>query len=189
MAQPQKAQPQKAQPQKAQPAEPGKMVIFTAAAAPSLQESGMMEAPTYVESGPNGGAQSEGYSERALAGSHLTVPFRQAGPGGFSLVTVDFAPGLLLPRHSHSSDCLYYIIEGQIVMGQRELGPGDGFFLPADQPYTYSAGPKGVKVLEFRHETAFDMQIHEKDMARYREKTDASMAAAASGGGPDPSRP
>ena len=178
-----------AEPHKSQPAESGKMVIFTAAAAPRLAESGMMEAPTYTERTADDAPQSEGYSERALAGSHLTVPFRQQGPGGFSLVTVDFAAGLLLPRHSHSSDCLYYIVAGQILMGQRELGPGDGFFLPADQPYAYRAGPEGVKVLEFRHQAAFDMKIYEQDMARYREKADASMAAAASVGAQDRSSP
>jgi hypothetical protein len=34
-----------------------------------------------------------------------------------------------------------------------------------------------VKLLEFRHQTSFDMKIHEKDMARYREKAVASMQA------------
>ena len=63
-------------------------------------------------------------------------------------------------------------------MGQRELGPGDGFFLPADQVYAYHAGPAGVKLLEFRTESAFDMKVYEKDMARYREKAVASMDAA-----------
>ena len=67
-------------------------------------------------------------------------------------------------------------------MGKRKLGPGDGFFLPAEQPYAYHAGPEGVKVLEFRHQASFDMKIHEKDMARYREKAEGSMAAAAAGG-------
>ena len=89
---------------------------------------------------------------------------------GFSLVVIEFAPGYTLPRHSHSCDCPYYIVEGGIVMGSRELGPGDGFFLPVDQPYAYHAGPKGVKLLEFRKSTAFDMKVHEKDMARYRAK-------------------
>jgi quercetin dioxygenase-like cupin family protein len=116
--------------------------------------------------------------ERLKAGGCLTVPFRQEGPGGFSLVSIEFAPGYLLPRHSHSSDCLYYIVEGGIVMGRRELGPGDGFFLPAQQVYAYHAGPKGVKLLEFRHEVAFDMKVYEKDMAKYRAKAIESMDSA-----------
>ena len=166
-----------AQPKKSRPAAPGKMVIFTAAAAPSLEESGMMDDPTYTEDGANDEPWPKEFAERAMQGSQLTVPFRQEGPGGFSLVTVDFAPGFLLPRHSHSSDCLYYIVDGGIVMGKRELGPGDGFFLPADQAYAYRAGPAGVKLLEFRHQAAFDMKIYEKDMSRYRAKAEACMAS------------
>jgi quercetin dioxygenase-like cupin family protein len=155
------------------------MVIFTAAEAPSLDESEMMDTPTFTEPGANDEPISERFGQRAMTASHPTVPFRQEGPGGFSLVTVDFGPGFLLPRHSHSSDCLYYIVEGQIIMGNRKLGPGDGFFLPADQPYAYRAGPEGVRLLEFRHQASFDMKIYEKDMARYREKAENAMDAAA----------
>jgi quercetin dioxygenase-like cupin family protein len=181
-----------AQSQKSKPAAPGKMVIFTAAAAPSLEETGMMDTPTFTEEGANDVPWPAELAARSMEGSQLTVPFQQQGPGGFSLVDIFFAPGFLLPRHSHSCDCLYYIVEGQIVMGKRELGPGDGFFLPAEQPYAYQAGPEGVRVLEFRHRAAFDMKIYEKDMARFREKAFASLnnpasedAPAHAGAGPE----
>jgi quercetin dioxygenase-like cupin family protein len=161
------------EPKKSKPVAPGKMAIFRAADAPTLEEAGMMAAPTFTEHGANDDPSTAEAAERSMEGSMLTVPFQQEGPGGFSLVSIDFAPGFLLPRHSHSSDCLYYIVDGQIVMGKRTLGPGDGFFLPAEQPYAYYAGPKGVKLLEFRHETAFDMKISEKDMVAYHAKAEA----------------
>ena len=161
---------------KSKPVPPGKMTIFRAVDAPTLEEAGMMAAPTFTEEGANDDPSTADAAERSMDGSMLTVPFQQAGPGGFSLVSIDFAPGFLLPRHSHSSDCLYYIVAGQIVMGKRTLGPGDGFFLPAEQPYAYHAGPNGVKLLEFRHETAFDMKISEKDMVAYHAKAEALRA-------------
>ncbi|MBJ19499.1 MAG: hypothetical protein GY910_23865 [bacterium] len=170
-----------AETQKSKPVAPGKMAIFTAATAPTLAETGMMDASTFTEGGANDGPFPANIVERSMEGSSLRVPFQQEGVGGFSLVDINFAPGFLLPRHSHSSDCLYYIVEGQVVMGKRELGPGDGFFLPADQPYAYHAGPEGVRVLEFRHQTSFDMKIYEKDMVRYYERADASRADAVSG--------
>ncbi len=37
-------------------------------------------------------------------------------------------------------------------------------------------------MLEFRHQASFDMKIYEKDMVRYREKAEDSMAAATAGG-------
>jgi quercetin dioxygenase-like cupin family protein len=163
---------------RSRPAPPGRFTIFTAEAAPSLEETGMMDAMTYSELGADDVPITADEIERLQSAARLSVPFQQEGPGGFSLVSIEFAPGYLLPRHSHSSDCLYYIIEGSIVMGRRQLGPGDGFFLPADQPYAYHAGPDGVKLLEFRNDTAFDMKVYEKDMAAYREKAIASMDAA-----------
>ncbi len=163
------------------PIAPGKLAIFTGATAPTLEETGMMDAMTFTEDGADDTPISQAEIEKLQTGARLTVPFQQQGPGGFSLVSIEFAPGYMLPRHSHSSDCLYYIVEGSIVMGRRELGPGDGFFLPAEQPYAYHAGPDGVKLLEFRHETAFDMKVYEKDMAQYRARAFESMRSAEGG--------
>ena len=158
---------------------PKKLVIFTGRDAPSLDESGMAGGWTFVETGAPEELWPADFGARMMAASRLTVPFRHDGPEGFSLVTVEFAPGFIVARHSHTSDCLYYILEGEIFLGRRALGPGDGFFLPADHPYGYRAGPQGVKLLEFRHATGFATTFHEKDMARYRAAADAALASAA----------
>jgi mannose-6-phosphate isomerase-like protein (cupin superfamily) len=77
------------------------------------------------------------------------VEMLYAAPG-FSLTKVWFKSGYPLPLHSHSTNCLYYILAGSIKVGTEELGPGDGFFVASDVPYTYTPGPEGVEVLEFR---------------------------------------
>jgi len=164
------------------PTPPGKLAIFTGAGAPSLEESGMVVERSFV----TGGSLEDLFNERTLGNSSSTVPFRQEGTGGFSLVSIDFPPGFLLPRHSHSADCLYYIVGGGIRMGTRALGPGDGFFVPAEQPYAYRAGPEGVKLLEFRHRTAFDTKFYEKDAVRFRAKAEASLVEASPGGANTP---
>ena len=46
-------------------------------------------------------------------------------------------------------------------MGSRRIGAGAGFFVPADAPYAYTAGPEGIEILEFRSVSSFDMQITE----------------------------
>jgi quercetin dioxygenase-like cupin family protein len=89
-------------------------------------------------------------------GSELKVLFETPG---FSLVHVWFKSGYPLPRHTHNCDCLYYIIGGSLRIGQEELGPGDGFFVGRDVPYTYKAGDAGVEVLEFRATNAFDIKV------------------------------
>jgi hypothetical protein len=78
-----------------------------------------------------------------------------------SLVWSWFGPNYALPRHSHSADCLYYVVRGEAHLGNRVVGAGGGFFVPADAPYAYTAGPDGIEILEFRNATSFDMQITE----------------------------
>lgn len=76
---------------------------------------------------------------------------QQSDEGGFSLVYLYFKPNFPLFRHKHESDCLYMVLSGSAVMGNQTLQAGDCFFVPAFAPYSYTAGPDGVEVLEIRH--------------------------------------
>jgi quercetin dioxygenase-like cupin family protein len=141
-----------------------RLAFFTFAGAPSLKESEMMEAQGFA---PPGVVSAED-RELLRAGETLRVLFRHAGEDGFSLVHVSFAPNYLLPRHSHSADCLYYVLRGEVSLGNRVVGAGDGFFIPKDHPYAYQAGPDGVDLLEFRNATSFDFVVHEDKPERWR---------------------
>jgi hypothetical protein len=101
-------------------------------------------------------------------GARSRVLFQGAGPDGFSLVHVWFGEDFPLPRHTHSADCLYYVLRGELRMGAKVLRAGDGMFIPADRPYTYRAGPGGVEVLEFRASTSFDMKTLDQDVAKWQ---------------------
>jgi quercetin dioxygenase-like cupin family protein len=131
--------------------------IFRYADAPELQETDMMSMPVFNDDFVR---PTVGRTADVIAGQHIRVLYRQSEEeGGFSLVYAYFKPHFVLPRHSHSADCLYYVIAGSAVMGNQVLQAGDGFFVPSGAPYQYSAGPEGVQVLEFRHARAFDMRI------------------------------
>jgi quercetin dioxygenase-like cupin family protein len=147
------------------------ITFYEAADAPLLDDVGMMTPPeldpavyTTLDLTP------------LAAGSRVTVLFRGDGPDGFSLVHARFGPGYRLPRHSHSADCLYFVVSGEAVMGRRVVKAGDGFFVKADQPYAYQAGPDGVEVLEFRGATAFDMQIFDQTVERWEPIVAAALA-------------
>lgn len=84
---------------------------------------------------------------------------------GLSLVRVWFKKHFPLPLHSHDADCVYYIIAGGVKLGTEELGPGDGFFIPAGVPYTYRPGAQGVELIEVRNSAQFD----------YRERSTAAF--------------
>ncbi len=98
-------------------------------------------------------------------------------PGGFSLVHVWFKANYPLPRHSHDADCMYYVISGAAIMGRQTLRAGDAFFVPADAPYQYTAGPEGVEVLEVRLGVdQFDMQIPDASAQRWQAMLDTTVA-------------
>jgi mannose-6-phosphate isomerase-like protein (cupin superfamily) len=150
--------------------------IFRAADAVDLQETDFMSSPEMS------GAAREGLKEfvnaGAGAGAQVRVLVRQpSDDGGFSLVHVWFKANYPLPRHSHDADCMYYVISGSAVMGAQILGPGDGFFVPADAPYQYTAGPDGVEVLEIRRGVdRFDMQIPDHSPERWLAMAEATRA-------------
>ncbi len=116
--------------------------------------------PSLMEFNPLSPVAAEG-AKRAMEagiaqGSELKVLFQMPG---FSLVYAWFKSGYPLPRHTHNCDCLYYVISGSLILGHEELGPGDGFFVGKDVPYTYKPGESGVEVLEFRATNAFDIKV------------------------------
>lgn len=131
-----------------------KFQIFRAKDAPTLEEANIMSLPEFTST------QIEGmmamYGPDMARGDEVKILFNVPG---FSLAHVWFKKDYPLPRHSHNVDCMYYIIAGSLKLGTEELGPRDGFFIPADVPYTYRPGPEGVELLEFRHANTFDFKM------------------------------
>ncbi len=96
---------------------------------------------------------------------------------GMSLTYCWFKSGYPLPLHSHDSDCLYFIVAGSLKIGTEDLGPGDGFFLGSDVPYTYVPGENGVEVMEFRTSDDFDFRV-QSDSPSYWDKMVERLSAA-----------
>ena len=147
------------------------ITFFQGDTAPLLDDDGMMSAPDIP-----GEVIATMNLLPLLAGSKTKVLFKGDGEDGFRLVYAHFLPGFKLPRHSHSADCLYYVISGEAHMGNRVLRAGDGFFVRADQPYAYEAGPDGVEVLEFRTKTSIDMKIFDRTVERWKPIIEAAEA-------------
>ena len=107
---------------------------------------------------------AEGLTAFAEAGSAAgqTVEMLYSRPG-MSLTRVWFKSGYPLPLHTHNSDCVYFIVAGSVQMGTESLGPGDGFFVGKEVPYTYTPGPEGVEVLEFRNTDDFNIRFMAKN--------------------------
>jgi quercetin dioxygenase-like cupin family protein len=144
------------------------IALFRGKDAPGLFESGTMSAPVFDPDDQEALKADGPRSPNILLGGHDAVLFRGDGDDGFSLVKAWFGPHYVLPRHTHDGDCLYYVVEGSLVMGSQVLEAGDGFFVPSGAPYAYEAGPDGVVVLEFRSCTSFGMNIPGGQLERLR---------------------
>ena len=60
-----------------------------------------------------------------------------------------YDPGLVLPRHSHASDSLIYILEGEVAIDGRLCGAGTQIVLPKDAAIgPLIAGPEGCTFIE-----------------------------------------
>jgi hypothetical protein len=84
---------------------------------------------------------------------------------GFSLAYAWFKSNFPVFRHSHPSDCLYLVVGGELHLGTEVLRKGDGFFVPASAPYSFTAGPEGGELLEFRQEACRDTHIQANNPA------------------------
>lgn len=148
-----------------------KFQIYRFADSPTLVEANCMEILPFTET------QIEGFKAMHMAGPErgdetivlFSIP-------GFSLTYAWFKKDYPLPLHSHSSDCLYYIVSGSLKLGTEWLGPRDGFFIPDGVPYTYTPGPEGLEILEFRHKQHFDFNLMAKGAAFWKRAADTTAA-------------
>ena len=140
---------------------PDEFSIFTGEAVHSLRD--MLTEVTFTP-----GEGEEFAATSMFNGLRSLVPFCHGGDTGFSIVRVYLAPGYILPAHTHNSDCLYYVLRGQAILGKRVIEPGGGFFVPSGKAYGYTAGDEGAEVLEFRHATTTDFHETERSPARWK---------------------
>jgi quercetin dioxygenase-like cupin family protein len=124
----------------------GKFRIFRRSSSPDLAETGSLHREDMTPTMQTG--LQNMYEAGLDKGHEVRVLFDAPG---FSLIYSWFKSGYPLPLHSHDQDCLYYLIAGSVRLGTERLGPGDGFFVPRNAPYTYRPEANGAEILEFRH--------------------------------------
>ena len=147
------------------------IVFFAAEDAVPLEESDVMT-PARIDP-----AVYRNIDVRPMgAGTRSTVLFEGEGPDGFSLIAASMKAGYRLPRHTHSSDCLYLVTKGSVFVGRREITGGSGFLVKSGQPYAYTVGDHGAEIVEFRSTTSFDMQILDQTVEKWKPLVDAANA-------------
>jgi uncharacterized cupin superfamily protein len=70
--------------------------------------------------------------------------------GGLQLFEARIAPDETIALHAHAEDEIIYILEGELRLGRKRLGPGASLFVAGNTLYGFSTGPAGVRFLNFR---------------------------------------
>ena len=74
---------------------------------------------------------------------------------GLRLSIFHVAPGTVFPRHSHDVDYIEFILEGEVHHGNKIVRRGAGVYRKAGTPYTFTAGPEGAVIADFRAHTHY----------------------------------
>ncbi len=94
---------------------------------------------------------------------------------GVSLGVYVFPPNFSLPRHWHDCDQIVFVLEGSVSIGNRQLRPGEGYYTRAGATYSFTAGPRGARFMEFRPVTKFRTVFVEDNPDRWT-RTDLHTA-------------
>jgi mannose-6-phosphate isomerase-like protein (cupin superfamily) len=87
-------------------------------------------------------------SEEELKSSYAV---HEPGDGEtLQLFEVDFEPGCRVQVHAHDEDEIIYVLKGELHFGRQVLRPGSSLFIRGKAFYSFSAGPEGLRFLNFR---------------------------------------
>lgn len=78
--------------------------------------------------------------------------FHPGAGGGLQLFEAHIDPDQEVSLHAHAKDEIIYVLEGELLIGRKRLGPGASVFVGGQTLYGFKAGPEGVRFLNFRGE-------------------------------------
>ncbi|ATE65805.1 hypothetical protein COO09_16535 [Rhizorhabdus dicambivorans] len=112
----------------------------------------------------------------ALVARHMKTASFDFEDTGMHIGIFEWAAGLSTPLHSHSDDCVYYVERGSLLMGNREIGPGEGFLTRKNEPYAFVVGPDGARIIEFTTGPRRDVTFHDRLMTAWEERMQQAVA-------------
>lgn len=78
------------------------------------------------------------------------VRIMHSNADGLQLFEVRIAPNEDIALHAHAADEIIYILEGELQIGRKRLGPGASVFVAGETLYGFRSGAAGVRFLNFR---------------------------------------
>lgn len=90
---------------------------------------------------------------QSLAQSELdsAMVFHEFGSANeLQLAELDYIPGAEAVVHKHDDDEIIYVLRGEMHFGTQVLLPGSSVYIPGNTFYGFTAGPDGLRILNFR---------------------------------------
>jgi hypothetical protein len=108
-----------------------------------------------VDSTPGGGTRPgfvvPYFEDRVRQHDLVTNP----DDNGIRLAIFRIAPGTVFPRHTHDVDYIEFVLDGEVHYGNKVVRRGGGVFRKSGTPYTFTAGPDGAVIADFRAHTFY----------------------------------
>jgi quercetin dioxygenase-like cupin family protein len=88
-----------------------------------------------------------------LSEGELGTTTRFFHPGSateLQMFEVTYEPDAVIEPHAHLEPEIIYVLEGEMHVGARVLTPEMSVYIPSRTPYSFHAGPTGLRFIEFR---------------------------------------
>lgn len=66
------------------------------------------------------------------------------------LAELDYLPGAEAVVHKHDDDEIIYVVRGEMHFGNKVLKAGSSVYIPGNTFYGFTAGPNGLRIVNFR---------------------------------------
>lgn len=109
-------------------------------------------------------------AQRTISDEELDSLINVHQPGGDAtpqLLEIKMQPNVTIGVHAHDESEIIYVVAGEMRLGTRTLGPGSSVAIEGGAFYSFSAGPEGLRFVNFRPRRDFS----------FRQKGQAASAA------------
>jgi quercetin dioxygenase-like cupin family protein len=89
-------------------------------------------------------------AKRSDAELDSVLSYHEAGlDGSLHLSEYNYRPNANFDLHAHDLAEIIYVLEGSMIFGNRELGPGSSVYIGENTLYGFAAGDEGLRILIF----------------------------------------
>lgn len=96
------------------------------------------------------------------------------GPEELELFEMKMPAGNVTEPHCHDEDEIMYVLSGSVSFGRRLMGPGASVMIPKFTLYSFTAGPDGVHLANFRPRKSESPGIPRAEFMRMNEAAAAA---------------